>query len=449
MTDNTTLNTGTGGDVIATDDIGGVKYQRVKVTYGDDGAATDTSATNPLPVLVAGSVLEDSAHVSGDRGVYVLGVRQDADTSPVSADGDYHGLVFNAIGRLKVSVLPGATAASTGSITTAASTVVCDVQRQSNAVIMITGTHAGINMTFEASNDGGTTYFGIQAVRMDTGAIEATTGVITSNATRAWEVSANAMTHIRVRATAYTSGTGAITIQPGAFATEPIVTVAGSLPTGTNTIGAVNIASAQTLATVTTVSTLTNITNWGNVVDNAAFTDGTSRVSMSGYILDETAGTALTENDAAAARVDSKRAQVMVIEDVTTRGTTNRASVNTSLGLSVTPTPHTSGGVSVATGSIGATVTSIKASAGQVFGWYFYNPNASVAYVQFFNTASGSVTLGTTAPVYSLGIPASSAANVELSLGIAHSTAITIGITTTRAGSTGPGSTVDYNILYK
>jgi hypothetical protein len=30
MADNTTLNTGSGGDVIATDDIAGVKYQRVK-----------------------------------------------------------------------------------------------------------------------------------------------------------------------------------------------------------------------------------------------------------------------------------------------------------------------------------------------------------------------------------------------------------------------------------
>lgn len=56
------------------------------------------------------------------------------------------------------------------------------------------------------------------------------------------------------------------------------------------------------------------------IVDNAAFTDGTSKVFMGGYVFDETAGTALTENDAAAARVDSKRAQVFVIEDATTRG---------------------------------------------------------------------------------------------------------------------------------
>lgn len=40
-----------GGDIYATDDISGIKYQRVKVTYGDDGSATDASANNPLPVI--------------------------------------------------------------------------------------------------------------------------------------------------------------------------------------------------------------------------------------------------------------------------------------------------------------------------------------------------------------------------------------------------------------
>jgi hypothetical protein len=50
MADNTVLNTGNGGDTIATDDIGGVKYQRVKVNYGADGSATDVSTANGLPV---------------------------------------------------------------------------------------------------------------------------------------------------------------------------------------------------------------------------------------------------------------------------------------------------------------------------------------------------------------------------------------------------------------
>lgn len=51
MAENTTLNPGTGGDVISTDDIAGVKVQRVKVQFGVDGSATDVSASDPLPVV--------------------------------------------------------------------------------------------------------------------------------------------------------------------------------------------------------------------------------------------------------------------------------------------------------------------------------------------------------------------------------------------------------------
>jgi hypothetical protein len=55
MADNTTLNPGTGGDVIASDDIGGIKFQRVKPAWGVDGSAVDVSEANPLPVADAQS----------------------------------------------------------------------------------------------------------------------------------------------------------------------------------------------------------------------------------------------------------------------------------------------------------------------------------------------------------------------------------------------------------
>jgi hypothetical protein len=68
------------------------------------------------------------------------------------------------------------------------------------------------------------------------------------------------------------------------------------------------------------VTTAVQLIDDAIVTDNAAFADGTTKLDMAGFIFDETAGTALTENDAAAARVDSKRAQVHVLEDATTRG---------------------------------------------------------------------------------------------------------------------------------
>jgi hypothetical protein len=59
MADNTTLSAGTGGDVIATDDIAGVKVQRVKVQHGADGSATDVSTASPLPVDQTNTTVAD------------------------------------------------------------------------------------------------------------------------------------------------------------------------------------------------------------------------------------------------------------------------------------------------------------------------------------------------------------------------------------------------------
>jgi hypothetical protein len=69
---------------------------------------------------------------------------------------------------------------------------------------------------------------------------------------------------------------------------------------------------------------------------------------------------------------------------------------------------------------------SVKASAGQLFGWYIYNANAAARKVVFHNTA-GTPTAGASV-FFSVTIPGGSAANVEFTNGIAFSTGI--GITT-------------------
>ena len=55
MADNTTLNPGTGGDVISTDDLGSMKVQRVKVQIGTDGSAADVYSGNAMPVRTVAS----------------------------------------------------------------------------------------------------------------------------------------------------------------------------------------------------------------------------------------------------------------------------------------------------------------------------------------------------------------------------------------------------------
>ena len=57
MADNVGYTEGS-GKMIATDDIGGVQYQRVKPVWGTDGVANDVNETTPLPVTGAQELME-------------------------------------------------------------------------------------------------------------------------------------------------------------------------------------------------------------------------------------------------------------------------------------------------------------------------------------------------------------------------------------------------------
>lgn len=63
MADNTQLPVpSTNGDVIATDDIGGVKFQRIKMILGADGVNDgDVSSSNPVPISAASLPLPTGA----------------------------------------------------------------------------------------------------------------------------------------------------------------------------------------------------------------------------------------------------------------------------------------------------------------------------------------------------------------------------------------------------
>lgn len=72
MADNTTLNSMAGGDVVATDDIGGVKIQRIKLIHGADGVNDgDVAKANPLPTYVAQGAIADNRKVVTTAGTAV------------------------------------------------------------------------------------------------------------------------------------------------------------------------------------------------------------------------------------------------------------------------------------------------------------------------------------------------------------------------------------------
>lgn len=207
-----------------------------------------------------------------------------------------------------------------------------------------------------------------------------------------------------------------------------------TLPVSLASVPSHAVTNAGTFATQIDGAALTALQLIDNpvFVDDVAFTPATSSVMMAGFEADESATDSVDEGDAGAARMTLDRKQI------------------------VNPQPHTAGGLDVGNYNTGDTFTAltnsaqvIKASAGQVYGWYIYNPNSSAAYVVLYDIAAASVTVGTSTPKMVLCIPATAAANLSGTHGIAFATAISIAAATTGGGNTAPTTALEATIFYK
>ncbi len=91
--------------------------------------------------------------------------------------------------------------------------------------------------------------------------------------------------------------------------------------------------------------------------------------------------------------------------------------------------------------------TNVKASAGNVYAFFGFNPNATTCYLQFYNSASA--VLGTS-PLHPYGVVAGGSFNVAPgSVAMFNlSTAISTGETTTAIGSTACTTAMTVTILY-
>lgn len=376
---------------IATDDV-------VPVTDNGGSLTVDNGGTFAVQATIAAGATaiakaEDVASADADVGVPALAVRKATPANTSGTDGDYEFLQMSA-GRLWASA-----------------TIDAALPAGANAIGKLAA-NDGVDVGDVTVNNAS----GASAVNVQDGGNSLTVDYATTG-------SGNATGALRVELA--NNGTGVL-------ATVGAVTaITNALPAGTNAIGKLAANSGVIIGDVNVVSEIpgTGATALGKAED-AASASGDTGVAI--LAVRET-----TPTDLSAGNTD---------------GDYEPLEVNRDGALWVAGAASHKGGWSIATGTIAATKTDIGTAntAGQVGGWYFYNANASVAYVQFFNAQASAVTLGTTAPVYSLGIPATSAANVAPGMvGLNHATAISIAVTTTRSGSTGPGSTVDYNIWFK
>lgn len=266
-----------------------------KLTANSGVDIGDVDVTSVAPGTGASSLgkAEDAAHTSADVGVFVLAVRADTAASTAGTDGDYAGLIVDSAGRLWCNVSNTVTVAS-HAVTNAGTFAVQATQAGGWTV-------TGAGGTFPVTDSGGSLTVdngGTFAVQATIAAGAATIGKAEDVASADADVGVPAMA-VRKAAPANVSGTDGDYefLQMSAGRLWCSATVDAALPAGTNaigklaanagvTIGAVEIAAAQTLATVTTVttvSTVTNLSQMGGVaiaLNAGTVSTGTQRVAQ-------------------------------------------------------------------------------------------------------------------------------------------------------------------------
>lgn len=278
-----------------------------------------------------------------------------------------------------------------------------DVSKYSWFSVQITGPYSG-TMSWQGSNDG-STWAAMNAFPIGTasgGPANSTTSV------GIWHGPLS-VRYLRVRMTSYTSGSAVVTVLVNAMPNFNYHTSA-------------NIANNVGISSVTPGTTAALL----GKAEDAVAASGDTGVAVWGV------------------RRDTPATNTSAAGDYAEHGISGQG------GLWVTPTPSIGGGWSVSSQTaLSNTKTQVVAVASTFGGYMFYNPNASAVYIQVWDVANASITVGTTAPTYVIPLPAGAAANVEFSNGIKHATAINIAATTTPTGSTAPGTALTGFVLYK
>lgn len=340
MADNTTLDAGAGGDTIATDDIGGVKHQRVKIQYGTDGNATDVSDTNPLPIDDAGGSLTvdvGTALPAGTNAIGKLAANSGVDIGDVDVTSEPATAADGATGLPAVVKVVGG---FDGTDVQALSTDSSGILQVDVATITAGDNNIGnVDIASIAAGDNNIGNVDVASSALPTGA----------STSAKQDTIIGHLDGVEGLLTTIDGDTG--TLAGAVSGTEMQVDVVAALPAGNNNIGDVDVASIAA---------------------------GTNAIGNVGLV------------------------------------------------------PRTSGGLTIFRSiDLDETEEEVKATAGQVFGYYFSNQDATnKMYLKFYNATAANVTVGTTTPVMTFPLPAGSAGHVSFPQGIAFGTAITVAATT-------------------
>jgi len=252
-----------------------------KLTNGTIAATlTTVSSKNCLDVNIVGgggggsSIVDDAAFVIGTSSVTVAAGVYKATRDSVN-DGDAGGLAMTATRALYVSLESPAgdslvndtwnsvvtsdafPTSVTGTITSAAATSSLACSGLGTVSVSLTGDTSGLDFTFQVSNDGGTEWADVYAVRRDTNAFDAgPDGFTLSSATAMWQVDVKGMTHFRLNPTVAASDTSLDFVfqgSAGEFTTVPDGQEANTTQVATADLS--NVATSTSSVTLLSANT--------------------------------------------------------------------------------------------------------------------------------------------------------------------------------------------------
>lgn len=272
------------------------------------------------------------------------------------------------------------------------------------------------------------------------GALRGQTGVNPSGTVYAGSEDTTSVNGVTTQTGVGAVGTGSQRVAVG----QDTTTIAGSAP-GTAGSASANVVTVQGIASMTALTVAQATAANLNMTDAADVAQGSTTSGQVGPLVQCSVLTATPVYTTAQTSPLS-----------CTTGGALRAVLGSGLPASGNNIGFVSGAVNTSSGwtpkllnALTNTAVAVKTGAGQMGMLQCWNPNASVAYIQVYNVASGSVTVGTTASALSIGIAPTSTGGWALSFpGMQFSTAMSLAATTTATGGTAPGTAVDCNIAW-
>lgn len=419
--------------------VGANTVERQRIVIADDATAASFAYVGSV------NTDGDAGHISLSAEAYLKAWngtgwdRVRMATTGGSAIAGYDGATYRTVktatdGTLLINGVQDARTA--GTITSATSVVgPVSVTNRNVVTFSIAGTYAGVTFVIEASDDG-TNWYGLQSINNATG-VAAATWTPGTNASASYDAAVGGYSQVRVRATAWTSGTANVGVNAQVFAYDPVV---GAIAQGPSASGTATLGNPVLMggSDATNTRSILLDTSGRQIMVGAAASAAavTGNPVLQGYTFTTTLPT-VTTGQVVNAQSTARGEQLVALSNgavAVAHKAASTAAAATDPALVVSLSPNSPITLPTPTASIinsAATTnaTSVKASAGTVYSVTASNTGAAVAYVKLYNLATAP-TVGTSTIAITIPVPAGGTVNLPFGTsGARFSTGIGLAIT--------------------